>query len=43
MTQEEKIKDFIEYWGEKLVDPNRYPKIFDYQLRLWKYYRKITD
>lgn len=41
MTKEEKIQSFISYWGNSIVDPTHYPKIFEYQLRLWKYYNKI--
>jgi hypothetical protein len=39
------LKDYEElkaHWGDKLVDFEHYPKIFAYQVRIWKYYRDLA-
>lgn len=38
MTPQEQINSFLNYWKDSVVDPEHYPKIFEYQLKLWKYY-----
>lgn len=43
MDPEQKIQSFLEYWGDKIVDPIHHPKIFEFQLKLWKYYNKIEE
>jgi hypothetical protein len=36
----ELLKELIEHYGDKLVDPEVYPKIFEYQAKMYKYYRE---
>ena len=42
MTDEEAIQLYDElksYWGDKLPDPEVYPKQFTYYFKLYRYYR----
>lgn len=46
MTDEEAndiYKDLLKYYGDKLADADVYPKIFEYQVKLYKYYNKIMS
>ena len=42
---ENQIKEFynelVEYYGEKLANPEIHPRIFTYQVKCYKYYNKI--
>lgn len=41
MNDEEALayyEKLVEYYGDKLADPIHYPKIFEYQVRLYRYY-----
>lgn len=42
MTDEEAIQLYDEiksYWGDKLLDPEVYPKQFNYYFKLYRYYK----
>lgn len=34
---EEKFKQFVEHYGDRLVDPEVFPETFKYQLKLFNY------
>lgn len=38
---EEQIKDFIRWGGDRLPNPDNYPRCFQYQLMLYMYTKKI--
>jgi hypothetical protein len=39
LMSDDEIQLFIEYWGNKLPDPEHEPMRFIWFLKLWKYYR----
>lgn len=38
---DEQIKDFIEWGGDRLPNPDNYPRVFEYYLMLYMYIKKI--
>jgi hypothetical protein len=36
-TLETFTKRLIDYWGDRLADPEVYPKVFDYQVKVFMY------
>lgn len=38
MTDDE-INELIEFWGNRLPNPEHYPKTFMWYVKLWRYYR----
>ncbi len=42
MTPEEQLNDFLEYFNYDVPDPDHYPKIFNYYMKLYMYYKGTT-
>jgi hypothetical protein len=40
MSPQDQYNKFLEYWKDKVVNPEHYPKIFEYQVKFWEYYEK---
>ena len=41
MTDEEALayyEKLVEYYGDKLANPIHYPRMFEYQVKLYRYY-----
>ena len=46
MTDEQAIEfynELVEYYGDRLVNFEHYPRIFMYQIKLYKYYKGISQ
>lgn len=47
MSEEDKLKKFIkqlkDYWGDRLPDPNQYPKTFEYYVKIFQYYKHLEN
>jgi hypothetical protein len=46
VTEEEAIKfykELEEHYGDKLANPDHHPKIFQYQVTLYKYYKERDE
>lgn len=38
---DDQIKEFIEYWGDRLPNPEHYPRQFQYCVLVYKHVRGI--
>ena len=36
---DEEVKEFIDHFGDKLPNPEHYPRQMAYYVKLWKYYK----